>query len=92
MVPMIGVVMVNRKTSMVGDALSHTALAGVGVGLIMGIDPILGAIMVAILSVLSIEKIRETFPQHGDMATAIANFSKIDREIGNLKFIIYLHS
>lgn len=71
MVPMIGVVMVNRKTSMVGDALSHTALAGVGVGLIMGIDPILGAIMVAILSVLSIEKIRETFPQHGDMATAI---------------------
>lgn len=23
---------------------------------------------------------------------AIANFSKIDREIGNLKFIIYLHS
>lgn len=71
MIPMIGVIMVNRKTSMVGDALSHTALAGVGVGLIFGFDPILGAIMVAIVSVLSIEKIKETFPQHGDMATAI---------------------
>lgn len=71
MVPMIGVVMVNRKTSMVGDALSHTSLAGVGLGLIFGFDPILGAIAIAIISVLSIEKIRNRFPQHGDMATAI---------------------
>ena len=30
MIPIIGIVMVNRKTSMIGDALSHTALTGVG--------------------------------------------------------------
>lgn len=32
MIPSIGVVMVNRRTSMIGDALSHTSLAGVGLG------------------------------------------------------------
>ena len=52
MVPAIGVVMVNRKTSMIGDALSHSALAGVGMGLILGFDPLIG--MLAILSLIHI--------------------------------------
>ena len=40
----IGVIMVNRKTSMVADAISHTSLTGVGLGLIFGFDPIFGAV------------------------------------------------
>lgn len=71
MIPLIGVVMVNRKTSMVGDALSHTSLAGVAIGLIMGFDPVIGAIIACIVSAFSIEKIRKRFPQYGDMATAV---------------------
>ena len=47
MVPAIGVVMVNRKTSMIGDALSHGALAGVGMGLILGFDPLIGMIIIS---------------------------------------------
>ena len=42
--PLIGIVMINRKTSMVSDALSHVSLTGVGLGLIMGFDPVIGAI------------------------------------------------
>ncbi len=71
MIPLIGIVMVNRKTSMVGDALSHVSLAGVGIGLILGIDPMIGAIVVCVLGAFSIESIRKKFPQYGDMATAI---------------------
>lgn len=71
MIPLIGVVMVNRKTSMVGDALSHTSLAGVGLGLLVGFDPILGAIGVCVFAAFSIEGIRKKFPQFGDMATAV---------------------
>ncbi len=71
MIPLIGIVMVNRKTSMVGDALSHVSLAGVGIGLILGIDPMIGAIAVCIVGAISIEFIRKKFPQYGDMATAI---------------------
>ena len=71
MIPMIGVVMVNRKTSMIGDALSHTALTGVGLGLILGFDPLKGMILICILAAFLIETIRDKFPQYGDMATAI---------------------
>lgn len=71
MIPCIGVVMVNRRTSMIGDALSHTSLAGVGLGLIFGFDPVIGAVFVCIFSAFSIEGIRSKFPQYGDMATAI---------------------
>ncbi len=71
MIPTIGVVMVNRRTSMIGDALSHTSLAGVGLGLILGINPVIGAIAVCIFAAFSIEKIRKRFPQYGDMATAV---------------------
>ncbi len=71
MVPMIGVIMVNRRTSMVGDALSHTSLMGVGLGLLLGFDPVIGAVVICIVSAFSIETIRSKFPQYGDMATAV---------------------
>ncbi|KGF10732.1 High-affinity zinc uptake system membrane protein znuB [Urinicoccus massiliensis] len=71
MIPMIGVVMVNRKTSMIGDALSHTALAGVGMGLILGFDPLIGSAIICVIAAFLIELIRKRFPQYGDMATAV---------------------
>ena len=71
MIPLIGVVMVNRKTSMIGDALSHTSLAGVGLGLILGINPVLGAVLICILAAFLIEIIRKKFPHYGDMAVAV---------------------
>ena len=71
MIPIIGIVMVNRKTSMIGDALSHTALAGVGMGLILGFDPLLGSAIICVLAAFLIELIRKKFPQYGDMATAV---------------------
>lgn len=71
MIPMIGIVMVNRKTSMIGDALSHTALSGVGLGLILGFDPLIGSAIVCVIAAFLIELIRKKFPQYGDMATAV---------------------
>ncbi|MDK8790297.1 metal ABC transporter permease [Corynebacterium sp. MSK039] len=70
-IPLIGIVMVNRRTSMMGDALSHTSLAGVALGLIAGFPPVAGAIVVAVLGAFAIEGIRSRFPHYGDMATAV---------------------
>ena len=75
MIPLIGVVMVNRKTSMIGDALSHTSLMGVAIGLIAGFNPAFGAIVIAVISAFAIEIIRKRFPQYGDMATAVIMLS-----------------
>lgn len=70
-IPLMGVLVINRRTSTVGDALSHTSLAGIGIGLLIGFDPIIGSIGACVLGALSIESVRRRFPGHGDMATAI---------------------
>ena len=42
-IPCIGLVIVCKRLSMIGDALSHTSLAGVAAGLILGLNPVLTA-------------------------------------------------
>lgn len=71
MIPLIGTVVVNRKTSTIGDALSHTTLSGIFFGIIIGINPIIGGIIVSIFAAFLIEFLRSKFPKNGDMATAI---------------------
>lgn len=70
-IPLIGIVMVNRRTAMMGDALSHTSLAGVGLGLIAGFNPVAGAILMSVVAAFVIEAIRKKMPQYGDLATAV---------------------
>lgn len=70
-IPMIGIIMINRKTSMIGDALSHSSLAGIGLGLIFSINPMWTSIIVCIIASFAIETLRKRFPKYGDMATAI---------------------
>jgi zinc transport system permease protein len=55
--PLLGTFLVARRSSMLTDTLSHTALAGVGVGVVAGISPTLGAVLVSILAATGIEKI-----------------------------------
>lgn len=55
--PLIGGFLVARRASLLTDTLAHTALAGVGVGLLLGISPVWGAMGISLLAVLGIEKI-----------------------------------
>ncbi|AIG64410.1 zinc ABC transporter permease [Corynebacterium atypicum] len=71
-IPLLGVVMVNRRTSMMSDALSHISLSGVAIGIIAGFNPVVGAIISAVVGAFAIEIIRKRWPQYGDMATAVA--------------------
>ena len=41
--PCIGITIVLKRMSMIGDALSHASLAGVALGLLLGINPVFGA-------------------------------------------------
>ena len=70
-IPMIGLVMINRKTSMVGDALSHSSLAGIAMGLILSTNLMAASLIFCIISAFAIEIIRKRFKEFGDMATAI---------------------
>lgn len=67
----IGMVTVLRRQSMIGDALSHSSLAGVSIGLIAGVNPVGIAIVVSVLSAFGIEIFRRFFPKLSEIATAV---------------------
>lgn len=69
--PCIGMIVVLKRLSMLGDALSHSSLAGIAAGLIMGINPVLGAIITTIIASLGIEFIRKKFPKYSEISIAI---------------------
>lgn len=70
-IPCIGIVVVLKRLSMVGDALSHTSLAGIAAGLILAINPVMGAIIATVLASLGIEFIRKKIPKYSEISIAI---------------------
>lgn len=70
-IPCIGVVVVLKRLSAIGDALSHASLAGVAAGLALGVNPIIGAVIFAVLAALGIERIRKSIPKYGEISTAV---------------------
>ena len=61
--PCIGITIVLKRMSMIGDALSHSSLAGVVLGLILGVNPVAGAVVMCIVAALGIEAIRKKIPR-----------------------------
>ncbi|MDO5040994.1 MAG: metal ABC transporter permease [Peptoniphilus sp.] len=70
-IPFMGVVVVNKKISLVGDALSHVSLAGIMIGLITGITPMYTAVLICVIAGLILEYIRRKFPGYQEISTAI---------------------
>jgi len=77
MAPLIGTFLVHRQLALIGDALAHTAFAGVAVGLFanavggFGVSPYLTAVVVAMLAALLIEVISEVTDAYNDVSMAI---------------------
>lgn len=69
--PCIGMIVVTKRLSMIGDALSHTSLAGVALGLILNINPVFGAVGICIVAALCIEAVRKKIPKFSEMSIAI---------------------
>lgn len=56
---------------MVGDTISHVALAGVALGMVTGIYPIYSAVVVSIIASIGIEKLRKTYSEYSELALSI---------------------
>ena len=62
----VGSIMVLKRMSLVGDALSHVALPGMAIALALGISPIVGAFVFlsfAVLGIWYLEKNSDTYPE-----------------------------
>lgn len=70
-IPCIGVVVVLKRFSLIGDALSHASLAGIAGALVMGVHPVAGALVTGVLAALGIEALRKKFPHYAEIAVAV---------------------
>ena len=69
--PAIGVFLIPRRLSLIADTLAHVALAGVALGLVLGVSPVLGALVVALAGAVGIERLRARGALQGDAALAV---------------------
>jgi len=68
--PAIGTFLVVRRYSLMADTLAHAALAGVAIGLFLGSEPVITALVVAILASAGIEILRVYKNVFGESALA----------------------
>nr|WP_152805577.1 metal ABC transporter permease [Alkalibaculum sporogenes] len=69
--PCIGIFLVLRRYSMIGDTLAHASLAGVTIGLLLNQNPILGAFVFTSICGALIEFLRSYFKKYTDLILTI---------------------
>ncbi|MFC7532143.1 metal ABC transporter permease [Actinoplanes sp. GCM10030250] len=75
--PALGIYLVQRRLSLIGDGIGHVALTGVGVGLLTNNSPVLTAVVVATIGAVGVELIRERGRTSGDLALALLFYGGI---------------
>ena len=69
--PLIGIFLVLRRYSLIADTLAHVSLAGIAIGLLLGISPVLTALGATIIASLGIERLRISKKVYGESALAL---------------------
>jgi zinc transport system permease protein len=69
--PAIGMYVVQRRLSLLGDGLGHVAIAGVGLALLTGQAPLIVAVIVTVAGAVLVEILRQQGKATGDVGLAI---------------------
>jgi zinc transport system permease protein len=69
--PFVGVFLVLKRYSMMGDALSHASFAGVALGLVFGYNPIICAFIFTSICGLLIEYMRSFYKKYAELILVI---------------------
>lgn len=75
--PAVGIFLVQRQLSLIGDGIGHVALAGVALGLLTGNQPIFSALVVTVIAAVLIELVKAGGRTGGDTALAIMFYGGI---------------
>src|SRR5437867_1365606 len=75
--PLIGVFLVQKGLSLMGDGVGHVAVAGIGASLLFGTSPTWTALVVAVIAALVIEFLRTRGSATGDLALALVFYGGI---------------
>jgi zinc transport system permease protein len=69
--PLIGIFLVLRRYSMIGDTLAHSSLAGVAIGLMLNANPIITAFLVTSVFGIAIEFLRSYYKKYAELILVI---------------------
>jgi zinc transport system permease protein len=75
--PAVGFFLVQRNMSLIGDGIGHTAFAGVAAGYLLGISPVLAALVASVAGAVGIEWLRSRHRAAGDQALALLFYTGI---------------
>jgi zinc transport system permease protein len=75
--PLVGIFLVQRRLSLMGDGLGHIALTGVALGFLLQTNPVATAVIVASIGAIVVELIRAYGKTSGDVALAILFYGGI---------------
>lgn len=69
--PCIGIFLVLKRYSMMGDTLSHSSLAGVSIGLVLGLNPLLTSFLFTSFCAFIIEFLRTYYKRYAELVMSI---------------------
>lgn len=75
--PLIGVFVVLRRLSLIGDTLAHVSIAGVALGFLLNLFPLAFGVGFALVGAFAIEKLRRTYKSYAELSIAIIMSSGI---------------
>ena len=75
--PAVGFFLVQRRMSLIGDGIGHVAFAGVALGLLLDVSPVLTALLAAVVGGVAIEWLRARWHAAGDQALALLFYTGI---------------
>lgn len=74
---LVGVSLVLRKNSMIGDGLSHTAFSAFALATVLGLTPLYFALPIVIIASFFILRLSQNRKLHGDAAIAVLSASSL---------------
>ncbi|SEN17084.1 metal ABC transporter permease [Paenibacillus sp. OV219] len=69
--PLMGLFLVLRRLSMIGDTLAHVSIAGVALGFLIGVYPVAVGLIFALAATFAIEKLRKAYKSYAELSIAI---------------------
>lgn len=75
--PAVGFFLVQRRMSLIGDGIGHAAFAGVAAGYLLGISPVVTALVASVAGAVAVEWLRARRRAAGDQALALLFYTGI---------------
>jgi zinc transport system permease protein len=70
--PAVGLFLVARRMSLLGECLAHVSLAGAALGAAVGANVTLSAVAGSAVAAMGLERLRRAYPRYADLAVAVA--------------------